>query len=136
MDLSQDYRSLKILHSALLAGCMMLIIVLTFIVGDNDIHNIKFPPDIFGVVGIVIAVMSLFFSNFIYKNLLTKIDNKITSEDDFMVYRSACVIRWALLQGSAILNIMFFYTFGNGLLFYVAVTMWLFLFLAKPKVLV
>ncbi len=46
-------------------------------------------------------MLAFFLSNLLFKNLIGKIDSKLTLEEKIVPYQSASIVRWVILEGSA-----------------------------------
>lgn len=52
------------------------------------------------IVYALIPVVAFFLSNLLFKNLIGKIDSKLTLEEKIAPYQSASIVRWVILEGS------------------------------------
>ena len=120
--MEKQIKSLQIIHFALLAGVTLGY----FIIGD--ILNISIPTlEGENLYYIFIPAIAVLVSNYLFKNLISKIDTKLSKEKKMMQYQTASIIRWAILEGGAFLILFLkpeLAIFGLLLLLY--------LFLVKP----
>ncbi|MCH3885886.1 MFS transporter [Tenacibaculum aquimarinum] len=120
--MENQLRTIKIIHFALIAG----LVLAYFIIGD--ILNITIPTlegeNLFYIFIPAIAVLA---SNFVFKNLLSKIDSKQSKEQKLMQYQTASIVRWAILEGGAFLIL-----FLKPELAIFGLLLILYLFLVKP----
>ncbi len=120
--MEQHLKSLKILHFAFSAGATMAYLFV------GDILNIrapKFEGEI--MYYIFIPAIAVLASNFIFKNAISKIEAKKTISEKMSAYKTASIIRWAILEGAA-----FFILFVKPELVLFGVLLLLYLFLVKP----
>lgn len=120
--MGNQLRTLKIIHFALLAGLTLGY----FIIGD--ILNITVPTlEGENLYYIFIPAIAVLASNFLFKNLLSKIDKKQSKEEKIMQYQTVSIVRWAILEGSAFLIL-----FLKPELAIFGLLLILYLFLVKP----
>ncbi len=91
--MSEKLKTLKIIHFAICAGTILAYIV----IGNISIDNLKNVPNIdsSSIVYVIIPVAAILIGNFLFKSQLKKI------EDNFALYQTASLIRWAILEGMA-----------------------------------
>lgn len=97
--MNEKIKTLKIIHFGLCAGLG----VSYFIIGDLlHLENLHL-PDVTAdaLIYIAIPIMAIFLSNFLYKLQLKQIDKKKTLDENFAAYQTACIIRWAVIEGAA-----------------------------------
>ena len=96
--MESQIKILKIIHLALLAGVTLIY----FIIGD--IFNISMPKlEGENLYYIFIPAIAVLASNFLFKNVLSKINPKSSDKEKLMQYQTASIMRWAILEGSAFL---------------------------------
>jgi hypothetical protein len=132
---SKDYfKAMDIMFFALLAGQFMFaLIVLIFsqmgiIAGGFDISV----TNIFIGVLIVFIGSCLFASNFVFKNKLKSIDAMAPLSNKMAEYRSASIIKWALLEGPSFLAIIFTFLTGNLIFLGFSGLVMIYFFTMKP----
>ncbi|GAA4757165.1 MULTISPECIES: MFS transporter [Flavobacterium] len=97
--MSEKLKTLRIIHFAICAGTILAYIV----IGNISIDNLKNVPNIdsSSIVYIIIPVAAILVGNFLFKSQLKKIENNQKLEDNFALYQTASLIRWAILEGMA-----------------------------------
>lgn len=122
--------TLTLLHMALTAG--PLIVGLIFY-SSTPIQEYK---DIQGDIAIyifpLIGLMGFLSSMYMFKALTKNVENKPSLQEKLANFQSASLIRYALLEGPALLNLVWFSTTGNLLFLTVAGVLILLLFLQRP----
>ncbi|MBL7826610.1 MAG: hypothetical protein JNJ57_08275 [Saprospiraceae bacterium] len=113
------FRGLQILFFALLAGQVLLCGLMWFII-PIDRSSPEFTQDIWlngiGVFSLLLAGLSMWLgkktteSARVQPNLLQKL----------VVYRSAKILSWALIEGATMVNVVFFYLSGRIEFMYLA----------------
>jgi hypothetical protein len=132
---SKDYfKAMHIMFFALLAGQVMFaLIVLIFsqmgiIAGgfDNSVTNIFF------AVNILFIGSCLYASNFVFQNKMKSIYAMAPLSSKLVEYRSASIIKWALLEGPSFLSIIFAFLTGNLIFLGLAVMVMIYFLTMKP----
>lgn len=97
--MSEKLKTLRIIHFAICAGTILAYII----VGNISIDNLKNVPNIdsSSIVYVIIPVVAILIGNFLFKSQLKKIENNQKLEDNFALYQTASIIRWAILEGTA-----------------------------------
>jgi hypothetical protein len=104
-------KTISIIYFALIAGQLMFIVVAFFSVSDNPPQNQDY--DNFNIVVPIIVGSGLFLSNLIFKQLISKIKDNFTFQKKIEAYRSALIIKYALLEGPSIFSTAIFLISGN-----------------------
>ncbi len=129
--MKEQFKSIQILHYALLGGCLMIGFLLMALGPDQtDMGNDLMMPMVIGLM----TLSCIYFSSFIYNSRLKEVKNLGDLDEKLDHYRTNSIIRWALLEGPALCCIVMMFLFGNYLflIFYgFAVVA---LFLARPSV--
>lgn len=111
----QFFTVLGIIHLAMLMGQVMFLGVTFFILNENgpslgdDFESMALLQ--IGIAGVII--MGLFGGNFLFKQQLVAAREKNTLGEKLNTYRTACIMRFALLEAPAILCIVAFMLTGN-----------------------
>lgn len=99
--MKERIKILKIIH---LANCLTLIIAYVLLGNVTSIENFKLPNlNSESLIYLSILILLLFLSNLLFKSQLKKIDPKDTFEEKFPTYQNASIMRWALVEGAALL---------------------------------
>ena len=104
-------RTMRIIFFALLAGQIIFIAVAFFTVTNNPPQSQS--DDIFNILVPVIIGSGLFISSLLFKQLLAKIKNDDSFDKKLEVYRSALIMRYALLEGPSIFSTAIYLISGN-----------------------
>lgn len=98
--MSAKIKTLQIIH---LAFCVGVILFYLFI-GSVSIENLNISNiDDSSLVYLALPVLAFVLSDFLFKNQLKQADKKLKAEDNSDVYQNASIIRWAVLEGAAML---------------------------------
>lgn len=98
--MTEKIKILKIIHLAICAGVILAYIF----AGQFTIEQLKGQGiDSEDLVYLVIPIAAIFVSNFMFKSQLKQVDPKSTLEQKLPLYQTASIIRWAILEGAAIL---------------------------------
>ncbi|MEM9078211.1 MAG: MFS transporter [Bacteroidota bacterium] len=118
---TEKLNSTKIIHVALCLGVTLIYFVL------GDLHTLEFlnvpKIDANAIIYLFIGVSAILVSNMIYKKLLTSVDPKLDLEKRVSTYQTACIVRWAILEGAALLILFLkkeFLVIGLFLILYMA----------------
>lgn len=98
--MEEKIKTLKIIHLAICAGMILAYLF----AGNFSIEQLKgktINSDDF--IFLTIPIIAFFLSNFIFKTQLKQIDSRLDIEVKLPLYQSACIIRWAILEGAAFL---------------------------------
>lgn len=123
-------KTLTIIHYALLAGPMILGIV--FYLNTALDLNGNTNNDIFVYIFPLIALGGIFGGNFTFKKLLLNSKKNDSLQHKLASYQTASIVKFALLDGPALLNIMWFSQTGNLLYLTIGMVLVLFLFMQRP----
>ncbi len=118
--MTEKLKTIKIIHLAICAG----IIIAYFIIGDlSSLENLKMPSiDKASIIYLLIPILSVFLSNFLYKSQVNNIDSKLRLEEKIPFYQTASFIRLAVLEGAAFLILFLkpdFLIFGILIIIYI-----------------
>lgn len=98
--MKEKIKVLQIIHLAICAGT----IVAYLFVGDFSIEILNVPSiDFSDLIYFAIPILALFLSNFLFKSQLKQADPKLKPLDNLPIYQTASIIRWAILEASALL---------------------------------
>ncbi len=123
-------RILSIFHLAMMAAPLLMGI---FFYSTTTIStNTTLDDDIFIYIFPIIGLAGIFASNFMFKIVTKDVDQKETLGEKLAIFQQASLIKYALLEGPAILNLVWFSITGNLLFLTVAGVLILFLFMQRP----
>jgi hypothetical protein len=104
-------KTMRIIFFALLAGQIIFMAVAFFTVNNNPPQSQS--DDLFNIIVPVAIGLGLFISGMLFKQLLGKIKNDASFEKKLEAYRSAMIIRYALLEGPSIFSTVAYLLSGN-----------------------
>lgn len=97
--MQEKIKTLKIIHLALCSGLIVAYVVLGKI---TSLDALKLPEiDNNSIVYLLIPFMAFSVSNVLFKLQLKKVNPKVSIEENLPVYQTACIMRWAILEGAA-----------------------------------
>lgn len=123
-------KTLSTLHLAMAAGPLL---VTAFFYFNTELETNGTASDIYVYVFPIIALIGIFSSKFIFNLLIKKLKTKETLQAKLAGYQSASLIKFALIEGPALLNIVWFSQTGNLLYLTIGGVLILFLFMQRPK---
>ena len=131
MPIKSFFKTLSILHYALLIGAsMFLLLVYT---QDNSFTSDMTTSDVFIYLVPFFAATSYFASMFIFKKLITKIHETDILENKLKKYFSASIIKYALIESASMLATVAYLLTGNALHLTIAITLLVYLYTQRPK---
>lgn len=93
-----------------------------FVLDKNAIADFKIPSiDSGSIIFALIPLITIVLSNFMFKNMISKIDSKLSIENKIGVYQTSSIIRWAILEGAAFVLLFLkpdFFVFGIIIIIY------------------
>ena len=96
--MEKQIKTLQVIHLALLAGVSLAY----FIIGD--LFNISMPKlEGENLYYIFIPAITVLASNFLFKNVLAKIESNNSKMEKLAQYQTASIMRWAILEAGAFL---------------------------------
>lgn len=107
MNLNKFLLKLQILHSAMLAGQVFFIAVVLYLhySAQIEVNIISIKKYLYAIVPLFIAG-GFILGTFIYKKRLQTLNETSTIEFKSSLYRSANIIRYAMLEGPSLLSIV------------------------------
>ena len=132
--MDETEKSLRIIHSSMCLGILLLILLLHFLVQNIDLSGLTGGVGIYGFVALGISSLSILFSGRFFQTRMREAQKE--SDTNVMVHevRAAYIIRWAFLQGAILVNVLFyFFLEKHPVLIIVALLILLLLFVTKPK---
>ncbi len=97
--MTQKITPLKIIHIAL---CLGLTLAYVFIGNITNLKNLSL-PNIYtdSLIYLAIPIVALFLSSFLYKNKVKEMNTKESVDKNLATYQTACILRWAIVEGAA-----------------------------------
>jgi hypothetical protein len=115
MQKANALKALNIIHKALMTGVILFASVCAYLIYSKTILPATKELDkILQVVALVLTAVSIFAGMNIFKKKITQIrEMETAAKEKFDIYRSACIIQWALLEGPSLFCIACFFITGN-----------------------
>lgn len=114
--MQQDaFKALKIVHLAIAAGLLLFaaIILLLFQTGQVKAMDTSLERTL-QVVTVVVSLGSLFIGFNLFKRKMMEARNSTAPGETRMnLYRTACIIWWAMIEGPGLLAVVAFFIAGN-----------------------
>jgi nitric oxide reductase large subunit len=104
-------KTMRIIFFALLAGQIIFMAVAFFTVNNNPPQSQS--DDLFNIIVPVAIGLGLFMSSLLFKQMLAKIKKDDFFEQKLEAYRSALIIRYALLEVPSIFSTVVYLFSGN-----------------------
>ncbi len=113
-NLNEIIKQSQLICSSLIIGQLFFLAVAIFLVtrAEAGIGEVDL-GDIFIFIIPIFAVTSIAASYFVFKNKLNRLKESQSVEQKLVDYRSAQIIRWALLEGPSFLTIIAFLLTGQ-----------------------
>lgn len=127
--LQQLYRSIKVLPLALMVGLVLMTSVILYL-NQDAIPNESIEE--FFVIGIaLLAAISAVLGSYLFRKKINETVGK-PIVDKVVLYRQATILRFALLEGPALIALVLFHISGNYLFMVITGAMFLFMLLNRP----
>jgi hypothetical protein len=137
MQKGNALKALNIIHKALMAGQILFVSVCAYLIFSQVVVPAAKEMDrVLQIVALALAAGGIFAGMSIFKKKLMQIrEMQTAAKEKFYLYRSACIVQWALLEGPSIFCIICFFLTGNyAFLALVLVILFLFAMAAPTKV--
>lgn len=121
-------KTISILHIALVAGPLLLG---TFFYLQTDVSTTS-EDDMMIYIFPLLGVAGIFVGQFLFKQLTSKLKKDATLSSKLATYQTASLVRWALVEGPALLNFVWFGNTSNSLFLAIGATLLIYLFLLRP----
>ncbi|MFT7900880.1 MFS transporter [Tenacibaculum ascidiaceicola] len=96
--MDQKIKTLKVIHLALVAG-----VAIAFTILGNFKTIFDMVIDNSSLLYAFIPAIAYVASNFMFKNMLRKIQKDASNEEKLAIYQSASIARWAIIEGACFL---------------------------------
>nr|WP_298996189.1 MFS transporter [uncultured Allomuricauda sp.] len=99
--MDEKLKPIKIVHIGLCVG----ITFAYFFLGELQTLEFMNVPkiDVNTLIYLFLGVSAIFLGNIVYRQQLKAVDSKLKMEERVSAYQTACIIRWAILEGAAFL---------------------------------
>ena len=130
-DFKSYIKTLTIIHFALVAGQVIFIAVVTGLNGSTKILlDAEKDPLIFAVPGLALIV--LVAGAMLGKKLAETAAQKATLNEKLHHYRSALILRYAMIEGASLFGIVAYFLSGNFFFIIVSIVMILVMAMLRP----
>lgn len=133
-DTRKRHQELKILHFSMYTGLLILLLIFVFVFHDGHFGTPVLDLSPMTIIPIATAILCLFFIQTYSNKMQPSLASKDVYDEEYITkYRSLKIMQWALIEGPALINGVFYSMFGNSLHLLVALVLWVILYLYKPK---
>ena len=113
-----NYKGLKamgIIHKAMLAGLVLFAAISIYMISSKTyLPSTGEDMDrVFQVIAIIFSATGFFAGTTVFKKKTLQARNIQGVQEKFSLYRSACILQWALLEGPCIFSLAAFFLTGN-----------------------
>lgn len=124
-------KTLTLIHAALVFGLVAFGAV-SYFYGVGFVGQFEVTGDLFIYLIPILAMLGYFGSKIIFKNRLAAIETSDTLSSKLSHYQSASIVKYAFIEGPAILAFFVFMDNGYTLYFSIAVCLVLYLAIQRP----
>ena len=98
--MNEKIKVLQIIHLAICAGT----VIAYLFIAQLSLESLKVKTtDSSDLIYFAIPILAFFLSNFLFKSQLKQADPKLKLEENLPIYQTASIVRWAILEASALL---------------------------------
>ena len=124
-------KTLSIIHLALCSGVFIFGFIMFSKIKSTEII-LDDSNDIFKYIIPSAAIIAIFLSNFLFKNQLNSITENTEIKEKLVKYQSASIVKYAVLEGTALLSVVIYSSTTNFLYLLIALGMLLYLIVQRP----
>ena len=124
-------KTLSIIHLALCSGVFIFGFIMFSKTNSTEII-LDDSNDIFKYIIPSAAIIAIFLSNFLFKNQLNSITENAEIKEKLVKYQSASIVKYAVLEGTALLSVVIYSSTTNFLYLLIALGMLLYLIVQRP----
>ena len=124
-------KTLSIIHLALCSGVFIFGFIMFSKTKSTEII-LNDSSDVFRYIIPSMAIFSIFFSNFLFKNQLNSISENSVLREKLIKYQSGSIIKYAFLEGTALLSVVIYSSTKNFLYLLIAAGLLLFMIFIRP----
>lgn len=124
-------QTMTVLHAVLTMG-VFIILVVVYSRSESLIFGFKDPDDIYKIIIPLVAMIGYFGGNLIFKKQLDAIDPKASLKLKLTRYLSASIIKYAFIEGAAIISVIAFSWTNNVFYLVISVLLLLYLWSQRP----
>ena len=98
--MNEKIKVLQIIHLAICAGT----IIAYLFIAQLSVESLRIEvTDSSDLIYFAIPILAFFLSNYLFKANLKQANPKLKAEENLPIYQTASIIRWAILEASALL---------------------------------
>jgi hypothetical protein len=128
------FNSLTVLYYAMIASQIVFAVVVLFInegkTSPSDFTELRFP---FTVIGFTLALAAFYGNFYIFRKKLAEIQANTQLSEKMLQYRSACIIRWAILEVPSFFALVTYFLTGYIVLMVIVAAIIFYFLLVKPS---
>ena len=124
-------RTFSIIHLALVAGVAIFGLMIYMQTTEQEL-NLDYSGDVMFFVVPILAIAGIIAGNFLYAKHIKKLDSKTTLLEKLNGFQTASIIRYALLEGPALLGIVAFLNEGNQYFLIISLVLLAWLIAQRP----
>lgn len=122
---------MSLLHMGISATPVILSILFYFTNKDAKL-DVSNSGDIFLTIVPVVALSSIFLSDFLFKKMAKSFPESDTLRDKLTKFQTASIIKYGILEGAALFSVVIFANTQNLIYLIIGVFLIFYLFLLKP----
>lgn len=129
------FTAFRIIHGSLLTGLVLFTGVTILLLGDlqSTFHGINYDLLTFYGVGLALVFSALLGDYLVSKNMFAKNAAEPTLKAKLTGYQSSNIVKWAIIEGAALFNIVNFLIHADIIFLVLAVFMIVFLLTKRPS---
>jgi hypothetical protein len=129
-----ELKALLIVHRALLMGLLLFSIVAFYLVYSKTFTDgFQELDKILQVVAIILSAGGFYFGTVLFKKKLLQARELPTAKEKMALYRAACILQWAMIEGPCLFVIISFLLTGNYAFLALAVVLMLLFTMMAPS---
>jgi len=132
-DIKTIFKGINILYLALALGQILISIVLFYMSLENSPTLDMSFGDIKQLLVLLLVPAAIMISHYLYNNKITEGKQLNGVDDKLAHYRASNILRWAILEGVNLINIIFFFLSNNYFFLILFVFGFAFFLLGKPS---
>jgi len=124
-------RTFTLIHISLVAGVIIPGLMM-FLQIQNQIFSLSYSGDVMFFVVPFMGIAGILVGNYLYGNNIKRLASKTTLMEKLNGFQSASIIKYALIEGPALLGIVAFMNEGNQYFLLISLFLALWLIAQKP----
>jgi hypothetical protein len=133
LNVKPSFKTIRLIHFALLAGQCLFVAVVLFLrnhVSPDSVAEIN----MFLIVALALSVSGYFVGNLLFKQMVAVAAGKETFAQKLMVYQSALIIRYALIEGASLFSIVCLFLTGSFTFLLITGVLIIYFIFIRPKI--